>query len=54
MPKSVADLFETVRARKIAIALGFEKMTLKESTWDAILSTVQIHLILKVVYLRIY
>ena len=32
MPKSVADLFETVRARKIAIALGFEKMTLKEST----------------------
>lgn len=32
MPKSVADLFETVRARKIAIALGFEKMTLKEET----------------------
>ncbi|MFM1930544.1 MAG: transcription-repair coupling factor, partial [Bacteroidota bacterium] len=32
MPKSVADLFETVRARKIAISLGFEKMTLKEST----------------------
>jgi transcription-repair coupling factor (superfamily II helicase) len=32
MPKSVADLFETVRARKLAISLGFEKMTLKEST----------------------
>ena len=32
MPKSVADLFETVRARKLAIALGFEKMTLKEET----------------------
>ncbi len=32
MPKSVADLFETVRARKLAIALGFEKMTLKEAT----------------------
>jgi transcription-repair coupling factor (superfamily II helicase) len=32
MPKSVADLFETVRARKLAIAIGFEKMTLKEAT----------------------
>jgi transcription-repair coupling factor (superfamily II helicase) len=32
MPKSVADLFETVRSRKLAIALGFEKMTLKEAT----------------------
>jgi transcription-repair coupling factor (superfamily II helicase) len=32
MPKSVADLFETVRSRKLAISLGFEKMTLKEET----------------------
>ena len=32
MPRSVEDLFTTVRCRKIAIALGFEKMTLKEET----------------------
>lgn len=32
MPKSVEDLFTTVKCRKIAIALGFEKMTLKEET----------------------
>ena len=30
MPQSVEDLFTTVRCRKIAIALGFEKMTLKD------------------------
>lgn len=30
MPKSVEDLFTTVKCRKIAIALGFEKMTLKD------------------------
>ncbi|MFT3902157.1 MAG: transcription-repair coupling factor [Niabella sp.] len=29
IPPSVEDLFETVRCRKLAIALGFEKMTLK-------------------------
>jgi len=32
MPTAVNDLFTTVRCRKIAIALGFEKMTLKEQT----------------------
>jgi transcription-repair coupling factor (superfamily II helicase) len=32
MPASVADLFTTVRCRKLAIALGFEKMTLKDQT----------------------
>ena len=32
MPKEVEDLFTTVRCRKMAIALGFEKMTLKEKT----------------------
>ena len=32
MPKSVEDLFTTVKCRKIAIALGFEKMTLKDET----------------------
>ena len=32
MPKSVDDLFTTVKCRKIAIALGFEKMTLKDET----------------------
>ena len=32
MPKSVEDLFTTVKCRRIAIALGFEKMTLKDET----------------------
>jgi transcription-repair coupling factor (superfamily II helicase) len=32
MPNSVEDLFTTVKCRKIAIALGFEKMTLKDET----------------------
>ena len=32
MPKSVEDLFTTVRCRRLAIALGFEKMTLKNDT----------------------
>jgi transcription-repair coupling factor (superfamily II helicase) len=32
VPEQVADLFETVRCRKLAIALGFEKMTLKNET----------------------
>ena len=31
LPKQVIDLFDTIRIRKIAIALGFEKMTLKNS-----------------------
>jgi len=30
MPKSVEDLFTTVKCRRIAIALGFEKLTLKD------------------------
>jgi len=32
IPDSVNDLFITIRCRRIAIALGFEKMTLKEET----------------------
>ena len=32
MPDSVEDLFTTVRCRKLAVDLGFEKMTLKEDT----------------------
>ncbi|MEY3118208.1 MAG: transcription-repair coupling factor [Bacteroidota bacterium] len=32
MPNSVEDLFTTVKCRRIAIALGFEKMTLKDET----------------------
>jgi transcription-repair coupling factor (superfamily II helicase) len=32
MPQQVEDLFITVRCRKLAVALGFEKMSLKEST----------------------
>ncbi len=32
MPKSVEDLFTTVKCRRIAIVLGFEKMTLKDET----------------------
>lgn len=32
MPKEVDDLFTTIKCRRIAIALGFEKMTLKEQT----------------------
>ena len=32
MPKSVEDLFTTVKCRRIAIALGFEKLTLKDET----------------------
>ena len=32
MPKEVDDLFTTIKCRRIAIALGFEKMTLKEKT----------------------
>ncbi len=32
MPKSVEDLFTTVRCRRLAIDIGFEKMTLKDDT----------------------
>ncbi len=32
MPKQVDDLFTTVRCRRLAIDLGFEKMTLKDNT----------------------
>ena len=32
MPESVDDLFTTIQCRRIAITLGFEKMTLKENT----------------------
>jgi transcription-repair coupling factor (superfamily II helicase) len=32
MPASVADLFTTIQCRRIAITLGFEKMTLKDRT----------------------
>ncbi len=32
VPKQVEDLFDTVRSRKIAIKLGFEKMLLKDDT----------------------
>ena len=32
IPDSVEDLFTTVRCRKLAVDLGFEKMTLKEET----------------------
>ena len=32
VPQQVEDLFDTVRSRKIAVALGFEKMLLKDGT----------------------
>jgi transcription-repair coupling factor (superfamily II helicase) len=32
IPASVEDLFTTVRCRKLAVDLGFEKMTLKDDT----------------------
>jgi transcription-repair coupling factor (superfamily II helicase) len=32
LPHQVADLFITVRCRKLAVELGFEKMSLKENT----------------------
>ena len=32
MPKQVAALFTTIQSRRVAIALGFEKMTLKDET----------------------
>jgi len=32
MPKQVSSLFTTIQSRRLAIALGFEKMTLKEET----------------------
>jgi transcription-repair coupling factor (superfamily II helicase) len=32
MPKQVEDLFDTVRSRKLALELGFEKMILKDDT----------------------
>lgn len=32
IPPQVDDLFETVRARRLAVELGFEKMTLKDET----------------------
>jgi transcription-repair coupling factor (superfamily II helicase) len=32
MPKQVAALFTTIQSRRLAIALGFEKMTLKDET----------------------
>jgi transcription-repair coupling factor (superfamily II helicase) len=32
VPQPVLDLFTTVRCRKIGVSLGFEKMTLKDST----------------------
>ena len=32
LPKQVLDLFDTLRCRKLAVTLGFEKMKLKEET----------------------
>ena len=32
LPEPVNDLFITIQCRRLAIALGFEKMTLKEET----------------------
>jgi transcription-repair coupling factor (superfamily II helicase) len=32
VPKQVEDLFDTIRARKAAVEMGFEKMILKEDT----------------------
>jgi len=32
LPKQVEDLFDTVRCRKLAVALGFERMLLKDDT----------------------
>lgn len=32
VPRQVEDLFDTVRSRKLAVALGFEKMLLKDET----------------------
>jgi transcription-repair coupling factor (superfamily II helicase) len=32
IPAPVEDLFTTIKCRKLAIALGFEKMTLKDTT----------------------
>ncbi len=32
MPRPVTDLFDTVRARRVAVELGFEKMLLKDET----------------------
>jgi transcription-repair coupling factor (superfamily II helicase) len=32
MPRQVVDLFDTVRARRVAVELGFEKMLLKDET----------------------
>jgi transcription-repair coupling factor (superfamily II helicase) len=32
LPKQVEDLFDTVRCRKLAVAMGFERMILKEDT----------------------
>lgn len=32
VPHQVSDLFDTVRCRKLAVELGFEKMTLKDET----------------------
>lgn len=32
VPESVEDLFETIKCRKLAVELGFEKMTLKNET----------------------
>src|ERR1700744_862787 len=32
VPSEVEDLFDTVRIRKLAVSLGFEKMVLKEDT----------------------
>ncbi len=32
LPKKVEDLFDTVRCRKLAVALGFERMILKDET----------------------
>jgi transcription-repair coupling factor (superfamily II helicase) len=30
MPKQVVDLFDTIRSRRLAVALGFERMLLKD------------------------
>ena len=32
VPRQVQDLFDTVRSRKLAVGLGFEKMILKDET----------------------
>ena len=46
LPQQVEDLFVTVRCRKLAVDLGFEKMVLKKIRFGVTLSTALIHPIL--------